>query len=232
MDKIKEILLDIYGIGEKNVKIYIKDVMKIDPKLAETPTKSKVRAALKKVDNLPVLTKADLKYNPLKRIPRSILNDINDEILHALNKKMTYKMVGSYRRGVQCSGDIDIMFIGAFKKFQNLVNINSSNCKILDPYAGGESKYTTILQWKNKNYKMDGYVATKENWPTMLVFLTGNNVFNFYMRKEAKIKGMILNQYGLFKKTPSGLKKLPVKTEKDVFDHLNIKWHYPHERNK
>jgi DNA polymerase (family 10) len=59
-----------------------------------------------------------------------------------------------------------------------------------------------------------------------MLYSTGSKENNIRMRAKAKSQGLLLNQYGLFKKG----EKINLKTEKDYYDYLGMKYLEPHER--
>jgi DNA polymerase/3'-5' exonuclease PolX len=226
MDKLEAYLLTIYGIGESTVRAAAYAVLKVDPEVLSKPAPAKIRAALKKVPNLSKLTLADLQYNPLKHFKRSIVGEIDAEFSRILNGRVKYEIAGSYRRKKSFCGDVDFMYIGSFEMIRKMFNEKSKKGAIMEPYASGDQKITTMIKWKGKYYKGDFYVTTKESWPVMLVHLTGNYIFNVYLRTTAQKKGYLLNQYGLFKNG----KAVKITTEKQLFEKLGVRWHKPEER--
>lgn len=227
MEKIESYLLTIYGIGEQTVKKISSLLINAKPELLHNSTPTKIRAELRKLPNLSAMTLADLQYNPRKRIPYATMREIDEEFHSKLLGKVKYTIAGSYRRCAKVSGDVDIMYIGQFANMQALFNRLSKNGQIMPPYASGNHKITTMIKWKNRYYKGDFYNTTREAWPLMLVHLTGNHLFNIFLRTEAQKKGMLLNQYGLFKNG----KPIKVSSEKKLFQLLGVRYHKPQERS-
>lgn len=227
MDKLEAYLLTIYGIGDASVKPIVYKLLSINPELLNKPSPAKIRETLKKVQGLSKLTSADLQYNPVKHIPRKVIREIDAELSRVLTNKVKYELAGSYRRGKAFCGDVDMMYIGRFDDVRKLFNEKSKKGAIMEPYAAGDQKTTTMIKWKGKYYKADMYVTTKEAWPVMLVHLTGSYLFNVFLRTTAQKKNMMLNQYGLFK----GAKPIKITSEKDLFAKLGVAWHAPKDRN-
>ena len=65
-----------------------------------------------------------------------------------------------------------------------------------------------------------------ESYYTALVYFTGSKEFNINMRQKAKKMGYILNRYGLYKNN----KKIPINSEKELFEKLKIKFILPKDR--
>lgn len=151
------------------------------------------------------------------------------------------EIAGSIRRGKSNPRDVDIVLIPQSKKAKK---------EILD-YASKQKKGHIGQGEKLASYNIDGaevdlYFATKENWGAMLLYLTGPQKYNIGLRMVAKKKGLLLNQYGLWKvitRCVLGKKgeELPVdnmkilvasKTEEDIYKALGKEWKAPELRGK
>ena len=84
-----------------------------------------------------------------------------------------------------------------------------------------------------KMRRLDLRLVGTESWPTALLYFTGSAGFNEEQRREAKRKGMTLNEYGLFVISPSGDlgTRIPVSSEEDVFRKLGMKYRRPADRS-
>jgi len=199
----------------------------IGPKLAETlieevGTPSSLDEAyellLPIVDRLPTVTQQDIRYRPLRIIPRSLIQYITlffpEDCIFA----------GSYRRCLPYSGDIDIVIPNDPRKL-----VLDESAEIVEPYSDGADRMSCLLHMKLlKLYvKIDFFITTKENLPYMLFHATGSKTFNIRMRKQAIKLGMKLNQYGLF--TADG-KRLPASSEQEIMSLLKLPYVPPDER--
>lgn len=216
-------------------------------------------------------TKQDLKYSPLRRIPRFIIEYIDSEFNKIL-KPIHYKIAGSYLRGKSSSGDIDMVLdidsvlkqvkisnndLDVTKKcwnfIQKKINTKSKIIKLMKPFAQGPDKIGVLIKvnirkiiQKNPKFikdidtkctyvyvKMDIFISKKDEFVFALLFATGSGFFNIRMRAVAKRKGYLLNNHGLFKKNNGNiLEKLPINTEKAIFEILNISYKEPKDRIK
>ena len=272
MQKIEENLTYFYSIGSIQAKKLLKKLIEL--KLINSDknyTLSDLRRILSKkeiFDELSIATKTDLKYNPLRVIPRPIIKFINDEIqkiFSALN--IQYDICGSYIRGKSTSGDIDMVVntddlsrlirLKKISEYKNIIDkLNESNIKFHEPFANGNDKIATLIEVdliKSKlvkeypefkklfkctssckvNVKIDIFLSNTEDYIFAKMFAIGSGSFNIRMRSVAKKKGYLLNNHGLWKKTSVNiLEKMPIKTEKEIFDFLNIKYKQPSERIK
>lgn len=241
-------LEEIIGVGKQTAKEFVNDygIMSIAD-LKKAHKKGKIH-----LDDMILL---GLKYHGVVegKIPYdeiTVFKKYAEKVLKKINSDLELTICGSYRRKKPTSGDIDMMI------YHPDVRIKE---EILDPEEYGFESYleqfVDTLKEKNiilddmtnKNYSMKymGFMKYKEypvrrldiRWmpydslPTALLYFTGPFELNTIMRNEAKRKGMILNEYGIYKVSDSGKKKLiKVKTEKDVFDKLGMPYLTPEQR--
>ncbi len=66
-----------------------------------------------------------------------------------------------------------------------------------------------------------------------MLYYTGSQTFNHEMRKHALEKGFTLNEYSLRRVDANGRagKPLHIKSEKEIFDYLEMDYKRPDERN-
>lgn len=248
MNDIIEKLTYFYNIGEKQAPILYEKLINL--KLIKgNESLSDLRRILRKPEifnDLSLATKTDLIYNPLRVIPRKIIQLINDEF-HKYVLGPKFDVCGSFIRGKNTSGDIDLVLeINKWDYFNKNVN-KSKIIQIKEPFAKGSSKISTLIEvnlinypefknliteYENKIYiKMDVFLSTLENYIFAKLFATGSGKFNIQMRYVAKHKGYLLNNNGLWKKIKNELIKIHnINNEKDIFIKLGIKYKEPHER--
>lgn len=90
-----------------------------------------------------------------------------------------------------------------------------------------EEMYNESVQSPSfKTRRIDIRLVPIKEWYTALLYFTGSVDFNIRMRYEAKRKGYLLNEHGIFQNGRS----LKVYSEKDVFDILGIKYLEPEQR--
>lgn len=216
-------LLEIKGIGPVLAKKLLPNI----------PSNVKnIRKYLKDnfYNELSDMIKADLDFNP-KAIPRQIINKLNNKL--KANYKRRFIIAGSYRRGKKTSGDIDILIsLGSTitqKKINNAFNDLSKLINFVRIFARGPSKFSCVAKLDKFYCFVDIFFTTNSEWYFALLYATGSGSFNQRMRSVAKRKGYRLNQKGIFDKKNKSL--LAAKSEKDIFDFLNINYLDPSERN-
>ena len=75
--------------------------------------------------------------------------------------------------------------------------------------------------------RIDIRLVTPQQYPYAILYFTGSKNTNTYMRNTAIKLGFKLNEYGLFDKYNN---LIELKTEKDIFECLNIPYLEPQNR--
>ncbi len=135
--------------------------------------------------------------------------------LKPLSKKI--EIAGSIRRKSKTPVDIDIVLIP--KNKERIFRFLEEKGKFLQ---GGEKRLT----FRIRGVKVEIYFATEKSFGAALLAYTGPQGASIGLRTIAKKKGMLLNQYGLFKNK----KYLVGKTEREIYHALGKKWKAPHLR--
>ena len=184
--------------------------------------------------------KKGLKYyeDILKRIPRleiehyrTKMNQIN------IATDFHFEIVGSYRRGADNSGDIDVIITSSYDNrnvFDIFIDMLVKKGIIIELLSKGQKKSLTVGKLRgHPARRLDFMFTTQEEYPFAVLYFTGSKIFNTLMRGQALKMGYTMNEHGLstFKKGVKG-KKIAhkFKDEKDIFDFLNIKWVEPEDR--
>jgi DNA polymerase/3'-5' exonuclease PolX len=176
---------------------------------------------------LPEATRVALQYPVMERIPRRLVEQAFLAFVPP-GEKGNCTLVGSYRRGKETSGDIDILYAGPdFDRFMDKVAAHLGKRWRL--MAKGPNKVSGIfLLTPRAAVEVDIWISNKENRAYMMLYATGSKEHNVKMRFIAKHRGYKLNQYCM-EDLKTG-KKLPAKTEREIFDHLKMAWKRPEER--
>lgn len=169
-------------------------------------------------------------YDELKKkIPREQMKAIGDIIINRVKKIpniISVELVGSYRRGVEMSKDIDILVVSDNPNISIEV-LRKIKKAIIGTFTSGSRKFSGIIDVYDQERHIDIMYAHPDEYATSLLAFTGSAGFNRLMRLKAIEMGMKLNEKGLFK----GNKKIPTKTEKDVFKKLKLKYIKPELRS-
>lgn len=169
---------------------------------------------------------------------------------HKINPNLEVMVCGSYRRGKATSGDIDLlMYHQDVKTTKEIIVPKKSNLDpFLDIYIDQLTNNGFLLDHmtdKNYNMKYMGFCKYKSypvrridirfipynSLPTAMLYFTGPYELNTIMRSAAKKRGMVLNEYGLYKINANGIKvPIKVKSEADIFHALGMDYMTPEER--
>jgi len=229
------ILADIYGVGPKKAKELVDKGITSIEQLRQNQ------------DLLNDVQKVGLKYyeDVLKRIPRAEIDEYKqllEKVVQKVSPFLKVEIVGSYRRGAENSGDIDIIITSTDSKnlappFEK-VDIIDELIKqkiIVAVLSRGPSKCLVMAKIPSSNYvrRVDFLYTSPEEFPFSILYFTGSKMFNTMMRNKALQMGLTMNEHGLYKfinKTKG--EKVPhiFKTEKDIFDYLNLEYKSPEER--
>lgn len=221
-------LQDIYGIGPVlALRLYKKGINNISD-------------LIKIKDKLPLPVQIGIKYrNELKKpIPKVVITMLLNELKIAYknisnNKTDDVILCGSARRGL-IPRDLDFIVVSSTIKISEIMDelFKRSKFKLIAVLAEGDKKYMavigTVMQKHNNIFKIDIRIVEPESRASAMLYFTGPKLFNIWMRSHAIEKGLLLNEYGLFK----GTKRIKTETEKEIFDKLKVKYITPKQRNK
>lgn len=153
------------------------------------------------------------------REPKFVLK-LSKKIYNELKKEShRISFAGSIRRKSKTPTDIDIVLIP-----KNKEKINELLLKMGKRIAGGEKRLTFNIE----GVKVEIYFADKEDWGAMLFAYSAPSGASIGLRKIARDKGYLLNQYGLYARK-SG-KKIAGKTETEIYSALGKKYKSPERR--
>ena len=224
------ILADVYGIGPKKAKELVDNGVTSIAQLRENQ------------QMLNDIQKVGLRYyeDVLKRIPRSEIEDYKKIFESDFKKVATsdskFEIVGSYRRGAQNSGDIDMIITSDSPKvFINFIDELIKKKLILEVLSRGPTKCLVMAKIPSSDSvrRVDFLYTGLEEFPFAILYFTGSKIFNTVMRHIALEKGYTMNEHGI--NNMEGKKKGDkvshrFKTEEDIFDFLGLEYKAPTER--
>jgi len=227
------ILGDIYGVGPKKAQ-----------ELVAAGIKTIDELRLRQDDLLNDIQKVGLKYYEQlqERIPRPEIEDF-EQLFKAVFEKIStetpdakLEIVGSYRRGAQASGDIDVIITGKtgdiYKRF---VDELLKTGVILEILSRGQSKTLVIAKLPGNKIarRIDFLYAPPDEFAFAILYFTGSKIFNTVMRQYGLNKGYTFNEHGIYhlvnKKKGAKVDKT-FANEKDIFDFLGLQYKTPVER--
>ena len=224
------ILADIYGIGPKKAKELVSQGI------------TSIEMLRANQDKLNDTQKVGLKYyeDILKRLPRAEIDKYAHIFQTDFNKVATpdsrFEIVGSYRRGLESSGDIDVIITSNQPQvFTNFINELIAQKIIIEVLSRGPTKSLVITKIPSSDVfrRVDFLYTTPEEYPFSVLYFTGSKMFNTVMRGHALKQGLTMNEHGLYKMDDKkkGDKVAHVfRDEQDIFDYLHLQYKPPKER--
>jgi len=246
--------LDIIEREKNNPATLLSDVYGIGPKKADELVKLGITTIEKLRENKHLLNdiqQVGLQYyeDILKRIPRheiELYKQLFASVFHSLKTKYNsiyskFEIVGSYRRGQETSGDIDVILTCDNPSiFKDFVDYFIQKKVIREVLSRGSTKCLVITKIPESQIfrRVDFLYTPPEEFPFAILYFTGSKIFNTVMRHRALEMGLTMNEHGLYKLEKDSKQKM-VKggkvenvfvTEKDIFTYLNLEYKTPEER--
>lgn len=219
-------LATVWGIGpSKAQKLYDEGIRSI-------------KDLRKKTELLTAQQKIGLKYQEdlQKKVPREMITSLYVIMRAYLDKKFgrgTYDMeiAGSYRRGSKESGDIDCLLSSKVFGLKDAVKLFLKKNIVTDVLSMRHEKFMGVAHCPSGglHIRLDIEFVSEEEWGTALLYFTGSKGFNVYMRADAKRKGMLLNEHGLYD-IETGDRIINYPTEEDIFQEIGMKYVKPENR--
>ena len=224
------ILAEVYGIGPKKAKELVDNGITSVAKLRENQ------------QMLNDIQKVGLRYyeDVLKRIPRSEIEEYKSIFDSDFKKVATsdskFEIVGSYRRGAQSSGDIDVIITSDSPRvFINFIDELIKKKIILEILSRGPTKCLVMAKIPSSDSvrRVDFLYTGLEEFPFAILYFTGSKIFNTVMRHIALENGYTMNEHGINKmegKKKGDKVEHHFTSEKDIFDFLGLEYKAPTER--
>jgi DNA polymerase/3'-5' exonuclease PolX len=231
-----EVLSNVHGIGP----VKARELMK-----AGIKTIADLRAAVTaNPDLLNDTQKLGLKYyeDGIERIPRSEMERHEKMIMSEIEAPFEAVIVGSYRRGAAESGDIDVLMtlpdsMPAKEQkvlFAAVVEQMKKRNYIIDTLAQGDKKFLGYVRAGEgmRARRLDLLMTPQKEFAYAILYFTGSANFNIAFRAYVLAKGYTINEHRM---TPAkGHESLPepppMKTERDIFQWLGLKYVAPDKR--
>jgi DNA polymerase lambda len=229
-------LQNIYGVGPSKANELITqgimNIQQLRERVKENP------AILNEKQRIGLYYYEDL----LERIPRSEMEQHRDKIFEVLPKNMKEfqtELVGSFRREVESSGDIDVLIRvpkGLTKKavkehFFEYVQKMIDDKYIVEVLALGEHKCMAICRLEGgKARRLDLLMTPDEEYAYSMLYFTGSDRFNVGFRQYTLEKGYTLNEHKLTPLRDNVPVPYYMSSENDIFKFLGLRWIEPSQR--
>jgi DNA polymerase (family 10) len=151
-----------------------------------------------------------------RRIPLPEASTIADEVLARLRRVRGIGQVvcaGSLRRGRGTVGDIDIL--ATAKNGPPVVGALTSFNDVVEVLAAGTTRATVFLK---SGIQVDLRVVEPASFGSALQYFTGSKQHSIALRRIAQLKGLKLNEYGVFK----ARRRIAGETEESVYAALGL----------
>ena len=141
----------------------------------------------------------------LQKIPRSEILEFEAmfrEKLTSLDSDAEFQIVGSFRRGLPVSSDIDIIITNTnnnSKCFSTILESLIQDGTIAEVLSKGNVKCLTLvkIQPTMPMRRIDFLYSPPKEYPFALLYFTGSKLFNTLVRQAANELGFTLNEHGL-----------------------------------
>lgn len=181
-------LMGIYGIGPAKAKTLMDAGILSVTKLKKRMHEPKL---LTKAQRLGVEWYDDLR----SRIPRKEIDSMKRWLEQNAPKSLRWCIVGSYRRGANTSGDVDVLVTGNGRKdlITKLTNVGI----LRHTLVSGSKKYMGlgILPGGTKIRHIDIIETTQQEYPFTMLYFTGSADWNVKMRHQANKHTLRLNEH-------------------------------------
>lgn len=240
-------LMDIPSLGPKKVQLLWKELGVIDKKSLEKVLKNG------EAEELPGFGKKTVE-NILQGInigerlkQRKLLGEmmpiVQDMLVYLKRSKFAMKVeaAGSFRRREETIGDLD--FLAVSKEPKKLISYFVRHPRTKKILGEGDTKGSVILEG---DQQIDLRVVGADEWGAALQYFTGSKEHNVHVRTLIHDKGLMINEYGVFKipkkkaspskleeKSESGRrrgKKIAGKSEEEVYKSMGMQYIPPEMR--
>ena len=154
------------------------------------------------------------------RVAQSLL-----EHLRSVDSIKKMELAGSYRRGKETVGDLDILVVAdenepvmdRFNEYEDLASV----------IGRGDTKMSIRL---SNGFQVDLRVVPDESFGAAMQYFTGSKEHNVVLRGRARQQGMKINEYGIFDVSSGKDVYLGGAQESDIYDQLDLPWFPPEMR--
>jgi DNA polymerase (family 10) len=169
----------------------------------------------------------DLGYVKPKRFPRVTIGTVGKAMMDACSLGKKWEIVGSYRRGLKDSKDIDVLILCDSNHWNHGMLMKlTSNPNVKIEQIGEVQARGTYAGVPFDISRVDD----EEDWIWYLLYRTGSKEHNIEMRKKARELGLKMNEHGLYHLTDGTREPFWPDTEEQVYVKLGLTYKAPEER--
>jgi DNA polymerase (family 10) len=220
-------IMAVQGIGPKRVRVLyealgVRDVKTLRAALAKHQVRE-VRGFGAKMEER--LTQA---VEELERRGRRLLRSVAaqyasslEAYLRALPRVIRVDVAGSFRRGRETVGDLDLLVCADQPLDIGIALVNYDETATL--LAHGPTRSAAVLK---SGLQVDVRVVPPESYGAALYYFTGSKAHNVHARRLALARKLKINEYGVFR----GRKRIAGDTEASVFAAIGLPYIEPELR--
>lgn len=131
-------------------------------------------------------------------------------------------IAGSYRRGQETVGDVDILVTAGDPGA--VIERFAGYDEVREVVSKGTTRATVFLG--GAGLQVDLRVVAPESFGAALQYFTGSKAHNIEIRRRAQARGLKVNEYGAFR----GARRVGGRTERDVYRAVGLPWIAPELR--
>ena len=135
------------------------------------------------------------------------------------------EFAGSYRRGRETVGDLDILVDS--KQAEQVMDHFAEFSEITSVIVRGKTKMSVRLE---DEFQVDLRVVPKDSFGAALQYFTGSKNHNVVIRGRAKQMGLKINEWGVYEVNDGEESWIAGKTERDVYETLDLPYFEPEIR--
>lgn len=133
------------------------------------------------------------------------------------------EIAGSYRRGLETIGDIDILIAAEEQHIEHLFEVFTNHERVTEILGKGDTKSSIRTK---EGRQVDLRIVSPKEFPAALMYFTGSKEHNVVLRQRARERGLALNEYGLFKLNEDGEtnfdQPIAFSSETDIYQKLDL----------
>lgn len=214
-----EALLKIPGLGPKRVKVLYQDLhIKTLKQLENAARRGKLSAlpGFGAKTEQRILEAVGAQRSLEKRFLRNVARQYAEPLVQYLQVVAGVNDVvvaGSYRRGKETVGDLDILVTAKANSpvMQKFVAYD----EVVEIVSKGTTRATVFLR---NGLQVDLRVVEQQSFGSALHYFTGSKAHNIQLRRLGQQRGLKINEYGVFK----GEQSIAGKTEASVFKAVGL----------
>lgn len=157
-------------------------------------------------------------------VKHEFVENLADTFMTMVIPDTDYIIAGSYRRGKELCGDIELVI-----PCDSMTDLARVNTHIMKQF-GSTASLTPRMHGLYGEVQYDLFPVRRHQMGAMLLHATGSGAFNVLMRRKAHKRGLLLNQYGLFKRSTN--EPVVISSEEgDFFKYLWMDFVDPKDRS-